>query len=209
MRLAGRQRCGASWRAQGAVLLMLSGVSGVQQTHAQQLPTPATRRDSAAIDTAKQKPLRRLPSSIPDSLLRPPVTPKSAFLHSLVLPGWGQSLLRRSTAATIFSAVEVGSIYMVAKSRADLSRARALQGRDSVAVGDPSLGDPVTRIPTMTDGLVNARKLHVEDWLALLIFNHLLSGADAYVAANLWDLPARVSIQYTPNGGSIGARFRW
>jgi hypothetical protein len=175
---------------------------------AQQQP-PAVRRDSAVNDTVRARPARRLPSSIPDSLLRPPISPKAAFLHSLVLPGWGQGALRRSTAATLFAIAEIGSVYMVGKSRADLRRAKQLRGLDSVTVGDPSLGQPVTKIPAITDGLLNARKLHLEDWVAVLLFTHLISGADAYVAANLWDLPARVSIQHTPGGVGLGAQIRW
>jgi hypothetical protein len=98
---------------------------------------------------------------------------------------------------------------MVGKSRADLRRARASGRLDSLIVGDPSLGQTPTRIPAVPDGLVNARKLHLEDWVAALLFNHLLAGADAYVAANLWDLPARVSIRHTPAGTGIAAQFRW
>ncbi|MBC7841883.1 MAG: hypothetical protein H7099_06210 [Gemmatimonadaceae bacterium] len=150
-----------------------------------------------------------MPNSIPDSLLRPPITPKAAFLHSLAVPGWGQSALRRSTAATLFSSVELGAIYMVMKSRADLKRAKALRGLDSITVGDPSLGESVTRVPAVTEELINARRLHLEDWIAVLVFNHLLAGADAYVAANLWDLPARVSIRHTPAGPALAAQFRW
>jgi hypothetical protein len=189
------------------VSLLLHGA--VRVAAAQQRVPAAAGRDSARADTAAKRPLRRLPNSIPDSLLRPPISPKAAFLHSLLLPGLGQSALRRSTAATIFSAAEVGAIYMVAKSRADLRQARALKGLDSVSVGDPSLGETVTRIPVITQELINARRLHLEDWIAILLFNHLLAGADAYVAANLWDLPARVSIQHTPVGPGIGAQIRW
>ena len=176
---------------------------------AQRVLQPAARRDSVVIDTTTKRPPRRIPNTIPDSLLRPPITPKAAFLHSLVLPGWGQSVLRRNTAATVFSAAEVGAIYMVFKSQADLTRAKALQSLDSVTVGDPSLGATVTRAAAVPQALINARRLHVEDWLAILIFNHLISGADAYVAANLWDLPARVSIRETPAGPGLGLQFRW
>lgn len=176
---------------------------------AQQRPPTPPVRDTSVRDTVVRRPVRRIPNSIPDSLLRPPITPKAAFLHSLLLPGWGQSVLRRSTAATLFAAAEIGSIYMVAKSHSDLQRAKALQGLDSIVVGDPSLGETVTRIPAVPPGLVNARRLHLEDWLAVWIFNHLLAGADAYVAANLWDLPARVSIQHTPAGPALGAQIRW
>ena len=175
---------------------------------AQRVPI-APRADTAQRDTTPKRPLRRLPNSIPDSLLRPPITPKAAFLHSLMLPGLGQSALRRSTAATLFSAAEVGAIYMVAKSRADLRRAKALRGLDSISIGDPTLGEVVTKIPAITQDLINARRLHLEDWLAVLIFNHLVAGVDAYVAANLWDLPARVSIKHTPAGPGIAASIHW
>ncbi len=39
---------------------------------------------------------------------------------------------------------------------------------------------------------VAARKTHLEDWVAVIIFNHLLSATDAFVAAQLWDLRAHV-----------------
>ncbi len=192
------------------LLLVAALCSASVAAHAQQRPpAPPSARDTAARDTVVQRPVRRLPNSIPDSLLRPPISPRAAFLHSLLLPGWGQSVLRRSTAATLFSATEIGSIYMVAKSYSDLQRAKALRGLDSIVVGDPSLGGTTTKIPAVPPGLINARRLHLEDWLAVWIFNHLLAGADAYVAANLWDLPARVSIQHTPVGPALGARVSW
>jgi len=188
-----------------AVVLIVS----TRAASAQLVPIQPPKRDSVPTDTSKRPPARRLPNSIPDSLLRPPISPKAAFLRSLVVPGWGQSALRRSTAATLFSAAEIGAIYMVAKSRADLRSARTLSGCDSIRIGDPSLGGGVTRVPAVPEGLINARRLHLEDWLAVLIFNHLIAGADAYVAANLWDLPARVSITHTPAGTGLGASFRW
>ncbi len=185
------------------VVALLTGVS-CSVVGAQQRTPPIVPRDTARSDTTTKRPLRRIPNSIPDSLLRPPISPKAAFLHSLVLPGWGQSALRRNTASTIFGSVEVGAIYMVAKSRADLRNAQALAGRDSLVVDGST-----TKVPAVSQALINARKLHLEDWIAILIFNHLISGADAYVAANLWDLPARVSIRHTPAGPAIGAQFRW
>lgn len=198
----------ARWRLP---LVLVAGALCVVSAaaHGQQRPPTPPVRDTSVRDTVVRRPVRRIPNSIPDSLLRPPITPKAAFLHSLLLPGWGQSVLRRSTAATFFSATEIGAIYMVAKSHSDLQRAKALRGLDSIVVGDPSLGETVTKIPAVPPGLVNARRLHLEDWLAIWIFNHLLAGADAYVAANLWDLPARVSIQHTPAGPALGAQIRW
>jgi hypothetical protein len=186
---------------------MLTGCA--VRLQAQRIPMQPPKRDSVAVDTTLRPATRKLPNSIPDSLLRPPISPKKAFLHSLLLPGWGQSELRRSTAATIFAAAEIGALYMVGKSRSDLRRARALSSRDSITVGDPGLGQAVTRVSAVPEDLINARRLQVEDWLAALIFTHFISGADAFVAANLWDLPARVSIRQTPAGTGIGAQFRW
>ncbi len=184
----------------------LVAMAGVVEAQRVPLPPPP---DTVKRDTVVPRPARRIPNSIPDSLLRPPITPKAAFLHSLLVPGWGQSALRRTTAATIFASAELGMIYMVGKSRADLRSAKALQRADSLTVGDPSRGEPVTKVPSVDPRLINARRLHLEDWIAAWIFNHLLAGADAYVAANLWDLPARVSIQQTPVGPGIGAQLRW
>jgi hypothetical protein len=195
------------WYARLVVPAALALMTSLPLIAQQRVPAPV--RDTVPADTTPRRPARRLPNSIPDSLLRPPITPKAAFLRSLLLPGWGQSSLRRSTAATLFSAAEIGALYMVGKSRADLQRAKALRALDSMTVGDPALGEAVTRIPAVTIGLVNARKLHLEDWLAVWAFNHLLAGADAYVAANLWDLPARVSITHTPAGPGLGAQIRW
>ena len=208
MRFEARRQKGllAPWRLLLACALLAAGADGLL---AQRIPTQPPKRDSVPADSASRRLVRRLPNSIPDSLLRPPISPKAAFLHSLLLPGWGQSELRRSTAATVFAAAEIGALYMVGKSRSDLRRARALSGSDSITVGDPGLGEAITRVPAVPEGLINARRLHLEDWLAVLIFTHLISGADAYVAANLWDLPARVSIRQTPAGTGIGAQFRW
>ena len=53
-----------------------------------------------------------------------------------------------------------------------------------------------------TDTLLNryatrlrARRVHYEDWVAVIIFNHLFAGADAFVAAQLWDMPVRGSVR--------------
>ena len=56
---------------------------------------------------------------------------------------------------------------------------------------------------------VAARKKHLEDYYALIITTHLLAGAEAFVAAQLWDLPAHVSIKALPFGHAIAASIRW
>ena len=57
--------------------------------------------------------------------------------------------------------------------------------------------------------LVRSRQSHLEDWIAVLIANHLFSAADGYVASLLWDLPAEVSVTSTPAATSFGLRLRW
>jgi hypothetical protein len=49
----------------------------------------------------------------------------------------------------------------------------------------------------------------VEDWAAAIIVNHLIAGIDAFVAAQLWELPARVELRRTPTGTSVGVRIPW
>ncbi|MHB2034584.1 MAG: hypothetical protein ACYCVE_14605, partial [Gemmatimonadaceae bacterium] len=52
--------------------------------------------------------------------------------------------------------------------------------------------------------LIRSRRAHVEDWIAVLVANHLFSGLDAYVSANLWDLPAELSVHPTSTGTNVG-----
>jgi hypothetical protein len=42
----------------------------------------------------------------------------------------------------------------------------------------------------------------------MLFFTHLFAGADAFVSAHLWDLPAQVGFQQLPGGAKgIGIRL--
>jgi hypothetical protein len=154
--------------------------------------------------------------------LRPPVSPGRAFLTSLLVPGLGQSRLGRQLPGAVYATVEVLSVVMLLKARNDLRIARA-----QAAIGvvnqyrlDPATGAPVLDpggIPIPQDTVANrfdeervqARRTQVEDWIAVLAFNHLFAGADAFVAALLWDLPARVGAQRLSRGFGIGLSVRW
>jgi hypothetical protein len=195
-------------------------------------PVAAQQRDSARAGVAAPAPAPQ-----PQDTGGPPVSPKRAFLSSLLVPGLGQAALDRGHTGALFVFVEALSLSMLQKSLADLREAKRLEG-DSLAFGyttqrgnatitDPLSGQPFTvqcregnapgfrpvssqprTSPTVgidtvfaivcptrwTTRLVEARRTHVEDWVALLIFNHLISGADAFVAAHLWDLPGRVRV---------------
>jgi hypothetical protein len=161
------------------------------------------------------------PRGIADSLPRPPLTPRRAFLYSLAVPGSAQTILGRPRTAAFFVTVEALSITMARKSANDLREAKRY-ARDSLVVSYRT--DPVTGLvvldstgrPVPTAFLANdlatrvpARRTHFEDWIATLIFNHLISGAEAFVSAHLWQLPAEVSVQRREDGAFLTGRIRW
>jgi hypothetical protein len=140
---------------------------------------------------------------------RPPVSPRSAFLRSLLVPGWGQSALDRGTAGALFTIVEVGAVAMLVNSQRELNAARRVRG-DSVFVGWTTDDPPQPRYePAFLSDRVRSRRQQVEDWAAIVIANHLLSGLDAFIAAHLWDLPTQVSVRPTERGAALAARVSW
>lgn len=140
-----------------------------------------------------------------------PITPRRAFFYSFLVPGYSQSVLGRYKSATAFLLVEGISIAMIRESGADKREARRL-GNDSTVVsyvdGTGATGKIVAP-PLFNDGYVKTRGAHVEDWIALLVANHLFAGADAFVAANLWDVPSHVSLRMTPSRTTVSASFKW
>jgi hypothetical protein len=165
------------------------------------------------VDSARVAAPRAASPSRSDSL-RPPLSPRRAFLYSVLAPGYSQSVLRRHKAAAIMLFVEAMSLAMIRESAADVHEARRMNG-DSVVVisyvdAQGNRGATPSTVPRrFDDEYVKARQSHVEDWIALLIANHLFAGADAYVAANLWDVPAQLSVRATPNGPALVASVSW
>lgn len=158
----------------------------------------------------------------PADSLRPPVSPGRAFLTSLLVPGLGQSRLGRQLPGAIYATVEVMSVVMLLKAQNDLRIARAAASapvvnryRTDPATGAPILDEngrfvPLDSVPNRFDAeRVAARRTQVEDWIAVLAFNHLFAGADAFVASLLWDLPARVGMRQLPRGFGLGLTVRW
>jgi hypothetical protein len=140
---------------------------------------------------------------------QPPISPRRAFLYSAILPGYAQSVLGRPKAGALFVLTESIAIAMLRESHADLAEARRLRTDSLVVIGfDPS-GTPITRSSFYSDNIIKSRRAHVEDWVAFLIANHLFAAADAYVAANLWDLPSQVSVRQSQAGTIVAARLQW
>lgn len=182
----------------------------------------AQRADSARVgvslpalpDTVRRAEPARLRAA--QDSLQPPISPRRAFLYSFLLPGAGQAKLDRGRAGGMFFLIEVASLAFVHRSAEDLRIARAFSG-DSVPLryqADPTTGlvardtngDPVVAAwtaPRYDSTYVRTRRLHYEDWLAVLFFNHLFAGADAFVAAQLWDLPGKVGVLRTRSGPAL------
>jgi len=193
------------------VILLLASIAAVPtRTSAQQVDSARTAARTPNVSAATAK-----------DTARPPISPKRAFLYSLLAPGYGQSVMDRPIAGVMFAGAEMTWIAMATKAAADLRFARAHK-RDSLivtyafdstgAVKLDSLGRAVgaTYAPNRYGSeRVAARRKHLEDYFALLIATHLLAGAEAFVSAQLWDLPAHVAIKQMPFGTALAASFRW
>ncbi len=167
-------------------------------------------------DTARRPPVQ-IPRSVTDTARgprperRPPLSPGRSFAYSFLVPGSAQTALGRPRASALFIAFEAVAVTMLRQAQFDLRQARNA-GTDSVVVSwwDPTTNQAariVSPSPYSSD-LVRSREAHVEDWVAAIIANHLFSGLDAYVAANLWDLPAELSVKSTPSGANVGLSVR-
>ena len=155
-------------------LAVLAAAPLAAQNPALPAPTPAARpnpADTLVRDTTARRPTRG------DSV-RPvaPVTPGGAFLRSLIIPGWGQARVGRNVTGGIFLLWEGVCQAMLWKAEWQLRYARE-RGK-----------------------FVQSHVQEREDWIVLLVFNHLLAGAEAYVSANLYDFPAALKLQTLPGG---------
>jgi hypothetical protein len=144
---------------------------------------------------------------------RPPLSPRRAFLTSLVAPGYAQSVLGRPNAAALFILTEAIGLVMVRETSIELRQARRLEA-DSVPLYfvDPTTGaatDTIYRPGRYPSALVRARRAHLEDWIAALVANHVIAGADAFVAAHLWDVPIQVGFWSSGGSAELAARYRW
>jgi hypothetical protein len=113
------------------------------------------------------------------------VRPMGAFWRSFLIPGWGQSVTGRRTTGAVFVAWEGVTAMMTLKAQQEATYMRQ--------IGSANL---------------KAKRQEVQDWLVLWVFNHLFSGAEAYVSAHLQDFPADLKIQAFPHGIGISLPLR-
>lgn len=137
------------------------------------VPTPG--RQGQQPDTVK----------VPQFRIEPPVSPLGAMWRSLLVPGWGQAILKRRATGAFFVFWEGVTLTMSLKASHQLRYLR-LTGSQSV----------------------EAKKQEVQDWVVLLVFNHLMAGAEAFVAAQLWDFPAELNATSLPSGdAALGVKL--
>lgn len=143
------------------------------------------------------------------------VSPRGAFLRSLLLPGWGQAAVRSYGRGGFYFATESAVAWMLFKTGRRRGSARSIvalrEGEVTAANMALALTDPDSLLalmdadPSVTDArqLEEVRSQQFEDWLAFGVFMLLLGGADAFVAAHLADFPEPLTpgFQALPNGG--------
>ena len=169
-------------------------------------PLRAQRADSAKAGVRRSDADSVRKAKIP----KPPLSPRRAFLYSLALPGYSQSVLGRPTAGALFVLTESIALVMLRESAADLRQAKRFRTDSLVVIGyEQPAGTPITQVSTYNDRLVDIRRGHVEDWIAFIIANHLFAAADGYVAAHLWDLPTQISVESRRDGTALAARISW
>jgi hypothetical protein len=129
-------------------------------------------------------------------------------VFSLLAPGSAQTILGRTNTAAMFLLVELASLAMITETSANLREARRLV-TDSVYLGVDASGRRVLGPPVFPRSLLRSRQTQVEDWIAVLLANHLFAGADAFVASHLWDVTAEVGDPVPERRMSLRMKLRW
>ena len=176
------------------------------------LGVPLTPIAAQRPDSSRTVGVQRVQRS-PADTIQPPISPRRAFFYSFFAPGSAQAILGRHKAAALIMLFEGVSLAMIRESSADVHEARRTRN-DTIVVSWVSssgtqLTTPQVAPPRFDNEYVATRRSHVEDWIAVLIANHLFAGADAYVAAHLWDVPAQLGMRSTPNGTAVVASLTW
>ena len=106
-----------------------------------------------------------------------PTTPMGAMFRSFLLPGWGQATYGRKVTGGVMMAFEGLSIGMLLKIKSD---ERYIEETNSTKLKD--------------------KRQQEQDWITLIVFDHLMSGLEAYVSAHLYDFPGDLQMQALPDG---------
>jgi len=166
--------------------LGLGAVLGVMVTRplAAQVPIPTPIPNQRQQDSLQAQDTVK----VPPFRVKPPISPLAAFGRSALLPGWGQAVLGRRVTGAFFVFWEGLTITMALKASHQLDFIEASGDQERI----------------------DAKKQEIQDWIVLLVFNHLLAGAEAYVSAYLWDFPVELEQRALPaDRVGIGAAVRF
>lgn len=184
-----------SWRRLAVVAVPLAFAAWAAPARAQNDTTRTAPRPlvtgAAAPDTSRNA--RRRAAEADTAFPRYRISPKGAFLRSLVLPGWGQSSIGAPGRGAVYFALESGSLWMVYTSNRKLSEAKRLQA---------AMREEGLIAPDADFGLVHSRRNQREDWITLSVFWYFFAGADAFVSAYLRDFDTHVRAAPGINGGT-------
>jgi hypothetical protein len=114
---------------------------------------------------------------LPSDTLPKGIRPMGAFWRSFLLPGWGQAVTGRQVTGAVFVTWEGVTALMTLKAQQEANYFK-------------QIGSPNVRL----------KRQEVQDWLVLWVFNHLFSGAEAYVSGHLRDFPPDLKVQAFPRG---------
>jgi hypothetical protein len=148
-------------------------------------------RFAAAVILLTVKPPNRLTAqdtthiTLPADTMHKGVRPMGAFLRSLMLPGWGQVATGRPMTGATFAAWEGVTVMMTLKAQQEANYFKAIHSAN-----------------------LRHKRQEVQDWIVLWVFNHFLSGAEAFVSAHLRDFPPDLKVRAFPGGIGISIPFR-
>lgn len=216
--------------ARGAVALVALGLVAVAPApaFAQIADTTQTPVDSVVVTPGARPTITPAAPPVPE-----PISPRTAFIRSLVIPGWGQAAFEAYTRGGIYFAGWAGNWFMIFRNQVRLNEVRSrldlrvtqIEAELLAASPNPdSLRAVLDTVPSVLeeairadDGpgntasglrrLEDAREQQREDWIALAIFWVLASGVDAYVTAHLADFPAAIDVRRNADRSvSLGLR---
>ena len=149
-----------------------------------------------------------------------PLSPRSALIRSMLVPGWGQAAFGSNFRGGVYFAGWAANWFMIFRNQVRLDDARDRfdtrvdiieagliaaspnpHSLREVLASDPAVLDAAVRADEGATGgnalrkLVRAREQQREDWIAWSIFWVLASGVDAYVTAHLADFPTGIEIR--------------
>ncbi len=136
---------------------------------------PLYAQETNAPDTTSRLPLP--PSPDPTDSVRRPTTPTGAMLRSFLIPGWGQAVYGRKVTAGIMMGIEGLSMGMILKVKSEQAY-----------------------IEDTGSDRWRKKRQEQQDWITILVFNHLMSGLEAYVSSHLYDFPGDLELRAGPTG---------